>query len=292
METARASPLIAFWTSLALTASAVEPIIVKLGLNHQATAPQILIWKLILGGVFMFPFFKVAKLPRRTAFPMVLTALFYTSHYALVFFALNFMTVSLLVTVLATTPLIVALMNRLRADEQATLQFWLASVTCAFGVILSLSWQDAATPDNSAWGLLLALLATLASAAYRVTMDQVTREIEPLAASASLFLINACVGLLALPWLPPIETKIIPSVIWIALAGVVANVAFVRALSILGSTRISVLTLLQRPLIILISIPILHETPTNRQWAGIGLVLAGVYFARTAPKKTMVSNRG
>jgi drug/metabolite transporter (DMT)-like permease len=111
-------------------------------------------------------------------------------------------------------------------------------------------------------GLFLALLAMLASATYRIKMDQITRVIEPIAASASLFIVNACVGLLALPWIPLIETKVVPSVIWIALAGVVANVAFVRALSTLGSTRISILTLLQRPLIILISIPILGEIPT------------------------------
>jgi drug/metabolite transporter (DMT)-like permease len=290
METSRASPLIALWTSLALTASAVEPIIVKLGLNHQATALQVLAWKLVLGGAFMLPFLKSVKLPKRSAFPMVLAALLYTSHYALVFFALNFITVSILVTALATTPLIVALINRLRADEQAPLSFWVASTTCALGVILSLSWQDASIPANSAWGILLALLATLASATYRITMDRVTREIESISASASLFLINACMGLLVLPWIPPIETKILPSVTWIALAGVVANLAFVRALSILGSTRISVLTLLQRPLIILISIPILDETPTNRQWVGISLVLAGVYLTRTPPKKAMISN--
>ena len=292
METPRASTLIAFWTTLALTASAVEPIIVKLGMNHRTTALQILIWKLILGGIFMFPVFKKVKLTKKNAPQIILAALLYSSHYAFAFFALNFITVSFLVTALATTPIIVALMNRLYADERAPLQFWLASATSAFGVILSLSWHGPANSENSVVGLFLALLAVLASATYRIKMDQITRVIEPIAASASLFIVNACVGLLALPWIPLIETKVVPSVIWIALAGVVANVAFVRALSTLGSTRISILTLLQRPLIILISIPILGEIPTTLQWVGITTVIVSVYFSRTAQKKAIISCRG
>jgi drug/metabolite transporter (DMT)-like permease len=59
-----------------------------------------------------------------------------------------------------------------------------------------------------------------------------------------------------------------------------ANLAFLWAISQLGSTRMSIIAMLQRPLIILISAFVLKEDLNAYQICGTVLILLGIYLAR------------
>ena len=64
-----------------------------------------------------------------------------------------------------------------------------------------------------------------------------------------------------------------------------ANVAFLFALALLGSTRISIINILQRPAIIVAAAIILREPLSISQGVGVILVLVGVQLAQVKRKK-------
>jgi drug/metabolite transporter (DMT)-like permease len=68
--------------------------------------------------------------------------------------------------------------------------------------------------------------------------------------------------------------------VWIGFTASIANVAFLLLLSLLGSTRVSIVYMLQRPLVVLLAAPILHEPLHWYQILGIALVFYGVHLAK------------
>ncbi|MCC7530046.1 MAG: EamA family transporter, partial [Candidatus Melainabacteria bacterium] len=68
--------------------------------------------------------------------------------------------------------------------------------------------------------------------------------------------------------------------VWIGIAAGLANIAFLYAINTVGATRISVITMLQRPLLIVAAALLLKEPVTIPQMAGIVLVIAGTQMAR------------
>lgn len=71
-------------------------------------------------------------------------------------------------------------------------------------------------------------------------------------------------------------------------AAVVGNIAFLSALKIPGSTRISIFGILQRPILIIMSAIILREKLEWYQFLGIAMVLIGIRFARVIKKDKKV----
>jgi drug/metabolite transporter (DMT)-like permease len=71
---------------------------------------------------------------------------------------------------------------------------------------------------------------------------------------------------------------------WAGVASVLANIMFLRAVKILGSTRMSIFDLLQRPLVIVFAAIILGEQVTWTQAAGFVLVALGVRMAKVTRK--------
>jgi drug/metabolite transporter (DMT)-like permease len=67
--------------------------------------------------------------------------------------------------------------------------------------------------------------------------------------------------------------------IWMGFAGAVANIAFLWALCIIGSTRISIFGMLQRPLVIVAASVILHEPLSWLQVVGVAMTLVGIQMA-------------
>lgn len=112
-------------------------------------------------------------------------------------------------------------------------------------------------------------------------MEDLTARHPPLLVSTWIFLINATlVSLLVLPWIWPVPAQALGIGAWIGFTGALANVAFVSALHLLGATRISIFTMLQRPIIIVIAALVLHEPLGALQIVGIVAVIAGVQLAK------------
>jgi drug/metabolite transporter (DMT)-like permease len=64
------------------------------------------------------------------------------------------------------------------------------------------------------------------------------------------------------------------------IAGSIANIAFLYALNILGSTNVSLLNMLNQPTVILLSAIILKENLSLYQIVGIVLTIVGINIAK------------
>jgi drug/metabolite transporter (DMT)-like permease len=282
-------PLTVAWVATALIAASIEPLIVKLGYKGNATAFQFVVLKLILGGIFIAPIYRQIKWVGFEKFKsMLVLSSCFILNYVLIFYSLKTITASVLVTIITTTPAVVAIVNQFRFKEIAGLKFWSGFSLCFAGVILTIDlFGDNTTLDL--WGVMLALFSVGTSALYRTRMDLVTKEVKPITISAYLFMINAVVGVFCLPWLGEVDSYTWQLAAWIGFAGAIANIAFISALKLIGSTRISILTVLQRPLVILLAALVLNEPLTVTQIIGIIMVLLGVQFAKVT-KTTSVKD--
>jgi len=87
-----------------------------------------------------------------------------------------------------------------------------------------------------------------------------------------------------LAWLAGFPGQVLMIAAWAGVASVLANIMFLRAVKILGSTRMSIFDLLQRPLVIVFAAIILGEQVTWTQAAGFVLVALGVRMAKVTRK--------
>jgi drug/metabolite transporter (DMT)-like permease len=152
------------------------------------------------------------------------------------------------------------------------------------GVFLTVDLKQALSVD---WqGLCCMAVAIVSSALYRVRMEDVTAQFKPILVSTYLFLIMALfTAAFVMPFAGPIPSYALPIGAWIGFAAALANVAFLMALARLGSTRVSIINMLQRPLIAVAAAFILKEPLTIMQIVGIVLVFAGVQMASVKRKR-------
>lgn len=281
-----APSLAAAWTLVALTAATIEPILVKLGYQGHVSPLQLLVVKTAVAGLVVLPLARRwpwhgLQVARRVA-PAALLLL---TTYALTLLALQSATAVTVITVVTTTPALVALVNQGRGREILAPTFWTGFFLCFLGVALTVQVQR---PDAlSASPLALACLvgAVLSSTAYRIRIEDLTEEMDPLQVSTALFLVDAVLVLvLVAPFLPPVPATGWAIGIWIGLAAAAANVAFVAALHLVGATRMSLFNLLQRPMVIIAACLVLREPLGLLQVAGIVLTLGGIRLARVRKK--------
>lgn len=271
----------ATWTILSLLAADVEPILIKLGYQTNATPLQFLALKTLMAALLIYPLTRQWKWLgwgelRRIAPVSVLLLI----TNALMLVGLKYATVVTALTIVTSTPAMVALVNRARGRERHTPRFWVGFVLCFGGVALTI---DLARHGLSASGPgILALVgAVITSTVYRTAMEDLTRRHPPLLISTTTFFINGIiVALLVLPWIWPIPTAAVGIGLWIGCSGALANVAFLAALQLIGATRISILNMLQRPLIIVVAAIVFHEPLTWAQIVGVVAVITGVQLAR------------
>ena len=270
------------WITLALLGSSVEPLIVKIGLNNQISSFQILVLKLICGAILFTPFYSRIKIHNLS----VMKRLFFISAMALVtnyciFLSLEHLSVPLVVTLITTTPVFVGLLNQLQGRVTLKKEFWVGVLAVFIGVLLSLEFTQSSLAFVTSMGLIFALISILGSTMYRTSVEKLCEDIDPLQISASIFLINGIFSAFMLPWIGKIASGTWPIAIWLGLAGAVANIAFVNAIHSLGATRTSIISLLQRPLVILLATIILKTPLSAWQLSGIALVFFGVRYAKT-----------
>lgn len=272
------------WIFLTLTASAVEPLIVKIGYQGAASAYQLLVLKFLLGAVFIAPIYKYLRWIGSSGLLRVLgVSGLYVLTYVFMYGALTRISAVVLITVVTSTPALVALINAVKRNESTSLRFWAGFVLCFFGVALTIGLLETQTFSLDALGMGLAFGSVVTSALYRTQMDGLTKIYQPITVSGYLFLSNAVLALLFLPGMGEIPSRAWSVGVWIAIVGAVANIAFLSALHLIGSTRISIISVLQRPIAIVLAALLLNEPLTALQILGILFVLLGVQLAKVTP---------
>jgi drug/metabolite transporter (DMT)-like permease len=275
-----------FWVIVCLISSSIEPIVIKIGYRSAITPFQLLFIKAIVGGIAIIPLtgrwrlFKIKDIR-----PFAVATLLFTVTTTFLLLALKYLNAIMVITVITSTPALVALINQHRGREHLGKLFWPGFLTCLAGILLTLEINRPGAFLMDPRGILFVFASVFTSAMYRTRMDDLTQKFTPFTSSMYIFTLNAIlVTMLIGPWVGSIPPATWPLGAAIGFAGAIANVGFLAALHLLGSTRISIIGILQRPLVIVAVAIILKEQLTMIQIIGIILVLAGIQLASVKRK--------
>lgn len=269
------------WILAALILGASEPIIVKYSYSGGLGPYQFFIIRNIMGGIVLLPvliYFHLRQPEQeKVVKPIIPIALLLMTTSLCTLLALRSLTAVTVLTVVTTTPALVAVINEKLGRDILGNKFWLGFWLCFVGIVLSMPFDN----FSGDWlGTGAILIAVFSSGFYRVKMDEITRVHNSVYVSAVCFVVLALGSLCFLPFIGKLSSYDIFYGVIVGICAALANVAFIKSLSLVGATRISVITMIQRPAFILIAALILHEVPTILQFLGIALVVAGVNFAK------------
>ncbi len=280
---------------LVLLGASIEPILVKFGYRGLASPFQLFYLKTMFGFFFILPLlakFKWIGWKRLAQVASVGLQLLFTSGMTII--ALRYLPAVLVITILTTTPAFVALVNQWLGRDVLGIKFWLGFALAFFGVTLTVEFQSVV---NGAWfsqlqGFVCLAAVVISVVIYRTRLEAVTRLVPSVLVSTYVFLINGIVALVVFtPYVGQVPSMAWPLGIWMGAAAVIANIAFLYAISKLGSTRVSVLTMLERPTIIILAGLLLHEKLSAWQIFGIAMVLIGTQLARVKHASQSISTQ-
>ncbi len=270
--------------TIAIVSASIEPIVVKLGYGWQLLPMQLLVVKTLVGALLIFPLTRKFEWVGGFGFlRMLFLAALLLTNSGLVIYALQRLSAVFVITIISTTPALVAICNQALGRDRLKSKFWLGFCMAFGGVALGLEWKDL---HGTMFGFMLMAGAVLISTVYRVTMEATTKQYSPALVSTYLFLINGVVAAsVLLPMTGEIQGGAWQIGGWMGLAAACANVAFLYAINLLGSTKTSIVLLLQRPVVIVAAALILHEPLSVEQFVGVLLVLGGVPLAQSGTQK-------
>jgi drug/metabolite transporter (DMT)-like permease len=211
---------------------------------------------------------------RKTLWALALGVLGYAVFSSFFFLALSGLSVSLTILLLYTFPLWVALGGRLVLGERLSRGQWLALPVVLAGLLLVLwSGLEAKEPRFLVFGLLSALFY----AAYILASRRLLGGVSPRGTTFFVLLGAALV-------LAPIHLRALPDsvaawavVLGTAVVGTVLAVGFFLAgLQKILSAEASILSLMEPCTDVALAALFLHERLTGLQWAGGGLIFAGM----------------
>jgi drug/metabolite transporter (DMT)-like permease len=282
---------------LAVLSASIEPIIVKLGYNNfkNINPLEIIVVKNLVGSFifiiitifnyFILKKFRLLKLKEIFQISKVAFLLLFTTSMTIA--SLKFIPAIIMLTIYATTPLFVALANSLiKKTEKIDIKFFIGFLLALIGVSLTIGLYKFSllnlTRSSNLLGIFLAFLGVLTSTTYRTTLDYLTNKYTPFVVSNYIFLINGIfIFLFVFPFVfKDLQLGSILVGIYGGIAGSIANIAFLYALNILGSTNVSLLNMLNQPTVILLSAIILKENLSLYQIVGIVLTIVGINIAK------------
>ena len=225
-----------------------------------------------------------AALPRRTFWGLVgLGVLGNTLYQSAFMTGLSLTSATNSAMIVASLPVIVALLGTLFRIERASLAMWLGVVLATLGVGLVVTAKGVRFDAASLRGDLLVLFAILCWAGYTVGVRSIGAGVDPLlitvittvAGTPGLLLLGAP-GLLRLHW------AAVPAKAWYALgyaallALVLCYVLYNRAVQGIGTARTAIYNCLVPLVAMLIAWLTLGEVPTGVQFVGVLCVISGV----------------
>ncbi|MGM9992907.1 MAG: DMT family transporter [Candidatus Bruticola sp.] len=277
----------ALWIGLILAATAVQPILVKLGYRTNLDAAQLLLVKNFFSALIVLPFISSFRwLKREEIWRIARVSVLVLGINGFSLLALQLLPASVVITLTASVPIFVALINRFFfRREVLTFKFWIGVAICLAGVLLVAKLPEALAQGTMALtdlgGILACLAAVSCAVLYRVNMETLTGNFDLKLLWIWAFWINALVVFTVLsPFssMPSISSW--PIAVGVGLSAAVANSAFIWSIRLIGATSTSVFQLLQRPIIVLIAALLLGETLSLSQTVGVVLVFAGLPMAR------------
>lgn len=274
---------VTLWLTAAIFAASAEPIFVKLGYSAGVTPLQVFVLKNVCAALIVLPLTRAFKwvgwnnLPRL----MFLAFLLFCTN-GLILLSLTLVPAVVVMTLVTTTPALVAIINSALGRDKLTAKFWGGFALCLLGVILML---EVKTLSGTPMGILAVLAAIVSSSIYRVNMETATGVMKPLTISSYQFPLCAIYCIPLMFFTPAFTFEAVKVGAITGSAAAIANVAFLSAMAMIGSTRVSIISLLQRPLLLILAVVVLNEPASVWQILGIVLTIAGVQIAQVKRKK-------
>jgi drug/metabolite transporter (DMT)-like permease len=236
-------------------------------------------------------------LPRRTLLWLIVLGLIGNTVYQIAFMTgLRVTTATNSAMIVAFLPVMVALLGAITGIERATPAMWMGVLLGTAGVALVVGAKEVSWSSASLGGDLLVLFATLCWAIYTVGVRRFGTGVDPMqitsitaAAGAAGLLVAGVPEVLRQDW-GAVTLKTWSAVAYATIfALVIAGPLFNRAVQGIGSDRTAVYNCLTPLVAMAVAWVTLGEVPTAPQYAGIALVLAGVWLSITASTAKDVS---
>jgi drug/metabolite transporter (DMT)-like permease len=229
----------------------------------------------------------LARLPRKTLWGLAGLGVIGNTIYQAVFMTgLSLTTATNSAMIVASLPVVVALLGTLMGIERATPATWLGVVLGTAGVALVVAARGVNFHANSLMGDLLVLGSMLCWAFYTVMVRRIGAGVDALqittittlAGAPGLLLLGAP-GLLRMDW-SGISAKTWGAVAYATLLALVLSyVLYNRAVQAIGSSRTAIYNCVTPLVAMLVAWLTLGEVPTGVQFVGVALVLIGVWVS-------------
>lgn len=228
-------------------------------------------------------------LPRRTLWGLIGLGVVGNTFYQTAFMTgLSLTSATNSAMIVASLPVVVALLASVLGIERATPAMWLGVVLGTAGVGLVVTARGVQFHAGSFRGDLLVLFATLCWSFYTVGVRRVGAGVDALQITAITTLAGTPgLVLVGLPGLLGQDWRAVSGPTWGALAYagllalVVGYVLYNRAVQGIGTARTAIYNCLVPLVAMLIAWLALGEVPTGLQFVGVGLVIAGVLISVT-----------
>lgn len=277
---------VTLWLTAAIFAASAEPIFVKLGYSAGVSPVQVFVLKNVCAALLVLPLtraFKWVGLKNMPRLMFLAFMLFCTN--ALILISLTMVPAVVVMTLVTTTPALVAIINSALGRDKLTAKFWGGFALCLLGVVLMLEVKSL---SGTPLGILAVLAAVVSSSIYRVNMETATGVMKPLTISSYQFPLCAIYCIPLMFFTPALTFEAVKVGAITGSAAALANVAFLSAMAMIGSTRVSIISLLQRPLLLVLAVVVLNEPASLWQILGIVLTIAGVQIAQVKRKKAPI----
>ncbi len=278
---------VTLWLTAAIFAASAEPIIVKLGYAAGVQPLQIFVLKNCFAAAVVllltrkFVWVGAKQLPR-----LALLAFLLFCTNGLILLSLTMVPAVVVMTLVTTTPALVAIINSALGRDKLTAKFWSGFALCLAGVILMLEVKSL---TGHPLGILAVLAAVVTSSIYRVQMESACKAMNPLVVSSYQFPFNVFLCIPLMFFTPTIGAEALKVGAIVGSAAALANIAFLSAMALIGSTRVSIISLLQRPLLLVLAIVVLNEPACALQLFGIVLTIVGVQMAQVKRKHVPIN---
>lgn len=261
----------------------LRPLLIQYGLINQNISPVLMLSLTAIATALCALFTnKLAKLEKKHFKALIFAGtLLFLNSFAVIY-ALERLSVISVSIIIALTPLLIAVHVSLKKKKPLTRNFFYGFIIAFIGVLLVLNIFDNNDFTFNVVGVVLSFLAILASDFYRVTLEEVTADLSSRQASQYVLIIGGILGCLVLPFgnidSGIIQLNMLFLLFIIGLFAFLANLFFVKAIKVSGSTKVSMIYISKPAVIALLGFLIFHIDLLAVQVAGIVLIILGLFI--------------
>lgn len=276
----------------------IMPILALYAYKGGATVNTLLLLRFIIATALFFVYILAKKTrvdikPVHFLFLFILGGIFYTLQSTFYFSSVKYIPASLAVLIFYTYPVYVVLLSYFIDKEKLNGQI-LSSITLSMAGLAMVIGTSFGTVNPQ--GVLLAICSALVYSCYTVLGSRVVKQLPAVVTSAFVSLF-AAISLLVMG-LTNHSLKInLETQAWAAIAGiavlstVVSMFTYFRGLELVGSTKASIVSMIEPLITIGFSILLFNETLSGNQLLGALAVLGGAMLVVLAKKPKPIKEK-